>query len=57
MTNNPTTPLSQKEKSETLKNDTLLRRAQSEFDLENTGRHSKASTVVGATASVEYAQH
>jgi hypothetical protein len=54
MTNNPTSPLSQKEKADTLKNDTMLRRAQAEFDLENTGRHAKAGIVVGATAAPDY---
>jgi hypothetical protein len=44
----------QKEKAETLKNDTLLRRAQSEFDLENTGRHSKSATVIGSDGAPQY---
>jgi hypothetical protein len=52
MSNNPgpITNLSQEEKAETLKNNTMLRRAQSEFDLENTGRHSKSATVIGTGA-------
>jgi hypothetical protein len=44
------TELTMKEKAETLKQDTLLRRTEGDLSLENTGRHSKPSAVIGIGA-------
>ena len=44
------TELTMKEKAETLKQDTLLRRTEGDLSLENTGRHAKPNTVIGVDA-------